>query len=114
MMIVEIRTYRLRPGTRQEFVRLMRDVAVPMLTEAGIDTVRCGPSLVGEDANEEAYLIRAFPSLEAHEAQETAFYGSGAWRDGPREAILACIDSYHSVVIETTGAAVAALRESLL
>lgn len=115
-MILEIRTYRLKPGTREEFVRLMREVSVPMLTAAGIDTVRYGQSIVDEDGNEEAYLMRAFPSLQAHEAQEEAFYGSDEWRRGPREAILACIDSYHSIVIETTGRAIDALRagESLL
>lgn len=109
-MILEIRTYRLKPGTRDEFVRLMREVAVPLLTEAGIDTVRCGRSLVDEDGSEEAYLMRAFPSLQALEAQETAFYGGEAWRRGPREAILACIESYHSITIEAPAAAVDALR----
>jgi hypothetical protein len=109
-MIIEIRTYRLKPGTRDSFVKLMREVAVPMLADAGIDTVRCGPSLVDEDGHEEAYLMRAFASLDALEAQETAFYGSDAWRSGPRDAILACIESYHSIAIEATAAALDALR----
>jgi len=112
-MILEIRTYRLRPGTRDEFVRLMRNVAVPLLTDAGIDTVRCGPSLVDEDGNEEAYLIRAFTDLQAHEAQETAFYGSDAWRSGPRDAIIGCIESYHSITIEATATAIDALRSGV-
>jgi hypothetical protein len=110
-MILEIRTYRLKRGTRDEFVRLMREAAVPLLAEAGVDTVRCGASLVDEDGNEEAYLMRAFPDLHAHEAQESAFYSSEAWRSGPRDAILACIESYHSVAIETTASAVDELRE---
>lgn len=110
-MILEIRTYRLKPGTRDELVRLMREVAVPMLAAAGIDTVRYGASLVDEDGNEEAFLMRAFDSLQAHEAQEAAFYGSEEWRQGPRDAVLACIDSYHSIVIETTRAAIDGLRE---
>jgi len=109
-VILEIRTYRLKPGTRDSFVKLMREVALPLLKTAGIDTVRCGPSLVDEDGNEEAYLMRAFPTLEVLDAQETAFYGSDPWRSGPRDAVLACIDSYHSIVIETTPAAIEALR----
>lgn len=113
-MILEIRTYRLKPGTRDEFVRLMREVAVPMLTRAGIDTVRCGPSLVDEDGNEEAYLIRAFENLEALERQETEFYGSDEWRSGPRAAILDRIAGYHSVVLTVTPEAIQMLREGQL
>lgn len=111
-MILEIRTYRLKPGTRDEFVRLMREDALPLLEQAGIDVVRSGPSLVDEDGHEEAVLIRAFASLAAHRQQEEAFYGSDAWRNGPREAILACIDSYHSVALEASPTAVAALRSA--
>jgi NIPSNAP len=109
-VILEIRTYRLRPGTRDEFVRVMRDEGMPLLAAHGIDVVDCGPSLADEDGHEEAYLIRAYPSLDAREAQEEAFYGSAEWRDGPREAIVARIEAYHTIVIGSTEAAVGALR----
>ena len=109
-MLLEIRTYRLKPGTREEFVRLMREDAVPLLSRAGIDVVTCGGSLVNEDGHEEAYLIRAFGSLTEHHEQEKAFYASDAWRHGPREAIVSRIDSYHSIVLEISPAAVDALR----
>jgi NIPSNAP len=111
-MFLEIRTYRLRPGTREGFVKVMREEALPLLAKAGIDVVACGPSLVDEDGNEEAFLMRAFPTLEAHASQEEVFYSSDAWRSGPREAIISCIESYHSVVVSVPERAVAALRES--
>jgi len=44
-----------------------------------------------------------------HQEQEEALYGSAEWRDGPREEILAMIESYHSVVINASSEAVAAL-----
>jgi hypothetical protein len=99
-VILEIRTYRLRPGTRDEFVRVMRDEGLPLLAKHGIDVVGCGPALVDEDGNEEAYLIRAFPSFAAREAQEEAFYRGAEWRDGPRDAIVSRIETYHTVVLE--------------
>lgn len=108
-MILEIRTYRLKPGARDEFVRVMRDECVPMLAEHGITVVDCGASLVDEDGHQDAYLIRAFASLEAHRLQEESFYSSDAWQTGPREAIVSRIDSYHSIVVETTEAAVKAM-----
>ncbi|WP_219825987.1 NIPSNAP family protein [Nonomuraea typhae] len=105
-----MRTYRLKPGTRDAFVRAMREQAIPMLLAHGIEVVGCGPSLADEDGHEEAYLLRAFDSLEAHERQEAAFYSSPTWLEGPRQAIVSHIESYHSVAIDTSRAAVNALK----
>lgn len=88
----------------------MREASLPLLAKHGIDVVDCGPSLVDEDGHEEAYLIRAFPSLAAREVQEEEFYASAQWRDGPREAIISRIAAYHSIVIEAPEDAVRALR----
>ena len=109
-MILEIRTYRLKPGTGDEFVRVMREESVPLLEATGIRVVDCGASLVAEDGHEEAYLLRAFASLEAHRELEAKFYGSDAWRLGPREAIVSRIDSYHTIVLETSEQFVQALQ----
>ncbi|MGK4592217.1 NIPSNAP family protein [Amycolatopsis sp. w19] len=110
-MILEVRTYRLKPGTSGEFLRVMRDESVPLLERAGLRVVDFGRSLVAEDGNEEAYLIRAFGSLEEHERQEREFYGSEAWLTGPREAIVSRIESYHTIVMETSEEAVKALGQ---
>jgi hypothetical protein len=110
--VLEIRTYRLKPGTRDEFVRIMRDESLPLLRRHGIRVLDAGPSLVSEDGHEEAYLIRAFASIAEHRAQEDSFYGSDGWRHGPREAIVSRIKSYHTIVIEVSDAAVDALTRS--
>lgn len=99
-MIVEIRTYRLRPGTGAEFARLMREDARPLLDDAGIRVLDSGLSLVAEDGHEEAYLIRVFASLDERDRLEGAFYGGEVWLKGPRDAVLACIESYHTIVLE--------------
>lgn len=98
-MFLEIRTYRLKPGTSAEFVRVMRDEAVPLLATFGIEVVSCGASVVAEDGHEEAYLIRRFPSLADRDERETAFYSSDVWASGPREAILSRIETYHTIVV---------------
>jgi len=108
-MILEIRTYRLLPGTRDEFVRVMREEASPLLAKHGLTVVDSGPSLADEDGHEEAYLIRAFPSLAARDELEEEFYGSDEWLQGPREAVVSRIESYHTIVIEVPEAAVRAL-----
>ena len=109
-MILEIRTYRLQPGSGEEFVRVMREETVPLLEQAGIRVVDCGGSLVAEDGHEQAYLLRAFASLETRQEQEARFYGSEAWRSGPREAIVSRIDGYHTIVLETSDESIQALQ----
>jgi hypothetical protein len=94
--IVEIRTYTLKPDSGAEFNRLFVEEALPMLQRWEVDVVAFGPSLHERDAY---YLMRAYPSLEEREQSQDAFYGSDEWRNGPREAIVALIESYISVVV---------------
>lgn len=108
-MILEIRTYRLKPGSTTGFLGAMR-TAVGLLESFGIAVVGYGSSLVAEDGHEEAYLIRAFASLSERDEQEERFYGSEAWRKGPRGEVLSRIVDYHTVVIDASEEAVAALR----
>jgi hypothetical protein len=94
---VEIRSYNLKPGASADFDRLVVEQALPMLKRWNIDVVSFGASLHNADSY---YLSRAYASLAEREQSQDAFYGSDEWRQGPREAILALIDSYTSVVIE--------------
>ena len=101
---VEIRSYNLKPGTRGAFDRLMHEQSLPMLHRWGVDVVAFGPSLHDEDSY---YLIRAYPSLPARQSSQDAFYCSAEWREGPREALVSCIDTYTSVVLALDAAAFA-------
>jgi ketosteroid isomerase-like protein len=56
--------------------------------------------------------MRSFASIDARQRGEDAFYGSDEWRQGPREAILACIESYTTIVIRLDAATVAGLRKT--
>jgi hypothetical protein len=105
--LIEIRSYKLVPGRSTEFDRLVVEQSVPMLRRRNVDVVAYGPSAQGEDMY---YLIRAYPSLGVLQEGEDAFYGSAEWRQRPREAILALIDTYTSIVLEVTEAAVQGLR----
>ncbi len=57
--------------------------------------------------------MRSVPSLEDRQKSEDAFYGSDEWKKGPREAILADIESYTTVVLRFDDAAVLGLRRLL-
>jgi hypothetical protein len=54
--------------------------------------------------------MRSFASVGERQKSEDAFYGSAEWRDGPREAILECIESYTTVVIDLDEATIKGLR----
>jgi hypothetical protein len=104
---VEVRSYNLTPGTRDEFHRAVSEHAIPMLRRWEVDVVAFGPSPHDDDSY---YLIRAYESLEHRRASQDAFYGSAEWREGPRARILGPIESYTSVVIEVDDATLAGLR----
>jgi hypothetical protein len=106
--VVEIRSYALLPGTRQRFHQRFVTEALPMLRRWNIDVVAAGASLHDADSY---YLIRAFGSVAERERSEDAFYGSDEWRQGPREAILADIASYTTVVMELDDATLTGLRQ---
>jgi hypothetical protein len=112
-MILEIRTYRLKPGARDEFVRIVSTEALPLVRKAGMDVVAFGLSEAEEDGRVDGYLMRAFATLEEMDDLEDAFYSGDAWRQGPREGMLATIEGYHAVAIEVPEQAVEALRSEL-
>jgi hypothetical protein len=106
--ILEIRTYNLHPGTRDDFHALVLEHSLPMLERWKMDVVRYGASAHDDDTYT---LMRAFASLADRDQQEDAFYASDEWRQGPRESILALIDSFTTLVIEVNEATLTGLRQ---
>lgn len=106
--LVEIRSYTLKPGTREEFHRLVVEQSMPMLKRWNMDVVAYGPSLHDENSY---YLIRRFDSLAHHKQSEDAFYGSDEWKQGPREAIIALIENYAEFVLELDDVTVQGMRK---
>ena len=104
---VEFRTLNLKPGTRDEFRRIYMERSLPLLKKWYHDVVAHGPSLHDENTY---YVIRRFDSLSHRDQSENAFYSSDDWRKGPREALLALVESYTDLVLELDEATVQGLR----
>jgi ketosteroid isomerase-like protein len=51
--------------------------------------------------------------LSERQRSEDAFYGSAEWRDGPRAAVLAAIESYTTAVIRIDGHTLRGLRRTM-
>jgi hypothetical protein len=105
--LVEIRAYRLKPGTRDEFHDAVTTRALPMVRAYGMDVVTHGPVPNDADAY---FLVRSFASLAELTAQEDEFYGSAPWREGPREALVSRIETYVDTLLWMSPAAIDDLR----
>lgn len=110
MYLVEVRTYRLKPGTSTVFHDAFINRGIPLVKAAGMDVVAFGFS--ADDPNG-YFLLRAFASLEVRQATEEAFYSSDVWRKGPRQSIIEHIESYQDTLIWLSPEAVDLLRRDL-
>ncbi|HEU4872999.1 MAG TPA: NIPSNAP family protein [Pyrinomonadaceae bacterium] len=98
-MIVEVRSYRIKPGKRDEFINLFETRAVPAQRTYGINVI--GPFLDVENPNKFVFL-RSFPSLEERERMKEAFYGSELWKNELEELAMPLLDSYDVILCETS------------
>jgi hypothetical protein len=80
---------------------------VPMLRRWNVDVVAFGPSPHDETSY---FLIRSYADPAERQRSQDAFYGSDEWRSGPRDEILAPIESYTSTVLQLDVATVNELR----
>jgi hypothetical protein len=107
--LIEIRSYKLKPGAAASFHHAVVSEAVPMLRSWGTDVVAFGPSAHEQDTY---FLIRAYDDLEDLQTKQDAFYGSDVWRQGPRESIVSRIESYLNTVLWLSPASTEDLRQS--
>jgi hypothetical protein len=106
--IIEIRSLNLKPGSREEFHRLYVEKALPLLKRWDFDVVAHGPSLHDENTY---YVIRRYDHLAQRGQMEDAYYAGDDWRKGPREAMLALIESYTDVIFEVDKVTLQGLRQ---
>ena len=104
---VEFRLYKLKPGTRDQFHSIANE-AVEMLGRHRITVVGHGPSAHDADSY---YLMRAYPSLAAREKSLEGFYGSEEWAKRFNDRVMGLIESYNTVVLETSDPAVTTIAK---
>ena len=105
--LIEVRSYKLKPGAAAAFHAAATAAAVPLLKKFGMEVVAFGPSPHEADAY---FLIRGYADLAERNAQQEAFYGSDAWKNGPRESIVPLVESYLNTVLWLSPQAIDDLR----
>jgi hypothetical protein len=98
-MIVEVRSYRIKPGHREEFVEFFEKRAVPALRSHGMKIL--GPLLDVENPNKFVFL-RSFPSLEERDRMKNEFYEGELWKNELEGIAMPLIDSYDVILCETS------------
>jgi hypothetical protein len=98
-MIIEVRTYTIKPGLRDRFIEFFEERAIPEQQAVGIRVF--GPLLDTENPNVFLFL-RSFPSLEERERMKNLFYDGPVWKNELEEIAMPMIEHYSSVLTETT------------
>jgi hypothetical protein len=99
IMIVEVRSYRIIPGRREEFINFFETRAVPAQQALGIRII--GPLLDLENPNKFVFL-RSFPSLDKRDEMKKAFYEGELWKNELESIAMPMVDSYDVILCETS------------
>ena len=96
-MIIEMRTYKSRPGKRTEFLEVLESKSVPEHQKIGMKIL--GPFLSIEDANT-FFWMRAFPDLKSREKMRDQFYEGKLWKEELEHKLMPILEKYEVVVVE--------------
>ena len=102
-MIVEVRSYRIKPGRRAEFIRFFETQSVPALKAHGMKVT--GPFLDLENPNKFVWL-RSFPTLEERDRMKDAFYEGDLWKNELEAIAMPMLESYDVILCETSAGCV--------
>src|SRR5438552_17165365 len=76
-MIIEMRTYKTKPGKRSQFLEIFRSKSIPAHTEIGMKIL--GPFLSIEDPDT-FFFMRGFPDVASCEPMKAKFYEGELWK----------------------------------
>jgi haloalkane dehalogenase len=97
--VIEVRTYRAKPGKRAELLAIVRQQAFPLQRRLGMKLI--GPLPATEDEVTFVWL-RAFPGEASREPLKAAFYGGPDWTDDLEAKVMPLLDHYGAVVVDDT------------
>ena len=96
-MIIEMRTYKTKPGRRSEFLDIFRSKSIPAHAEIGMKIL--GPFLSVEDPDT-FFFMRGFPDIASREPMKARFYEGELWKRELENILLPMLDRYEVVLVE--------------
>jgi hypothetical protein len=96
-MIVEMRTYKVKPGRRSRFLEIFRAKSMPAHAEIGMTIL--GPFLSIEDPDV-FFFMRGFPDLDSRVRLKEAFYEGTLWKQELEDVLMPMLESYDVVLVD--------------
>jgi len=96
-VIIEMRTYKIKPGFRSRFLEIFRSKSMPAHAEIGMKIL--GPFLSVEDPDT-FFFMRGFPDLASREPMKAQFYEGALWKGELENVLMPMIEKYEVVVVE--------------
>ena len=96
-MIIEMRIYKTKPGTRAEFLAIFRSKSIPAHKEIGMKIL--GPFLSVEDPDT-FFFMRGFPDRTTREPMKAKFYEGELWKRELENVLLPMLEKYDVVLVE--------------
>ena len=96
-MIIEMRTYKIKPGRRAEFLEIFRTRSMPAHAKIGMKIL--GPFLSLED-EDTFFFMRGFPDLPSREPMKARFYEGDLWKRELEDILMPMIEKYEVVVVD--------------
>ena len=96
-MIVEMRTYKTKPGKRVQFLEVFRSRSIPEHERIGMKIL--GPFLSIEDADT-FFFMRGFPDLDSRELMKAKFYEGELWRRELENILMPLLQEYQVVLVD--------------
>jgi hypothetical protein len=95
--VVEMRTYKLKPGKRQAFMDILRKRSMPEHDKIGMKIVGPWPSLEDPDL---CFFMRFFPDLASRDGMKSQFYDGPLWNNELEAIVMPLIEKYDVVLVE--------------
>lgn len=96
-MIIEMRTYRVKPGLRAEFLKTFEAKVRPEHERIGMKIL--GPFLSIEDSDT-FFWMRAFPNPETRQRMRDEFYEGKLFTEYLEQSHLPMLEKYEVVVVD--------------
>jgi len=95
-MIIEMRTYKTKPGKRSEFLEIFRSKSIPAHADIGMKIL--GPFLSIEDPDT-FFFMRGFPDVASREPMKAKFYEGALWKRELENVLMPMLDKYDVALV---------------
>ncbi|MGA2219640.1 MAG: NIPSNAP family protein [Terracidiphilus sp.] len=96
-MIIELRTYKTKPGKHAEFLEIFRTKSIPAHEEIGMKIL--GPLLCIEDPDT-FFFMRGFPDLASRGPMKAQFYEGQLWKSELENLLMPMLEKWDVILVD--------------